>query len=247
MRHRSNYWSCSRLADWIRGEKKPFALSLEDWEKWRDDVKSKRPFRYFIAEVLLVRLQNLLMFPSDLWRTATSLWRIRFVEKPYLLDTGLPRWDWHELDDRIIHGLFNELKNFVEVELASMWIATDKDNKFSMKGGRCRDAGVAHLDWQCSLTYGDDMGFKKSDPEYGKPTPQAKSAKKILELYRWWNARASRPDPVDESGWSDAYESDDEKKKGRASRRLLEIEESYDAEDEKMIIRLIRVRKSLWT
>ena len=32
IRSRIKYWSCSKIADWIRGERKPFALSLEDWE-----------------------------------------------------------------------------------------------------------------------------------------------------------------------------------------------------------------------
>ena len=49
-RARINYWSCSKFADFIRGEKKPFALSWEDWEKWRADNKKKHPCRYWIAE-----------------------------------------------------------------------------------------------------------------------------------------------------------------------------------------------------
>jgi len=247
LKTRSDYWNCSRFADWIRGEKKPFALSADDWEKWHQEARSKRPLRYFLAETMLKRVQNFLMFPFDLWRNASGLWRVRFIERPYLLDTGLSRWEWHELDERIIHGLFNELKNFVEVELASMWIATDKEKRFLMKGGRCPEAGIAHLEWQCSLTYGEDMAFKKTDPDYGKPTPQAKSAKKILELYRWWEARPSRPDPMDASGWSEAYQSGNEKAKRRASDKLVQIEGEMDREDERMLVRLIKIRKSLWT
>lgn len=247
MRQRLRYWSCSRVADWVRGEKKPEALPLDGWKDWRLDLRRRKPLRYFLSERLPNTLQNILMFPVDLWRTAKNRLRLRFVDRRYCLDTGLPRWEWHELDERIIHGLFNELKNFVEVELASMWIATDKDKKFRMKRGRCPEAGLAHLDWQCSLTYGKDMGFKSGDPEYGRPTPQAKSAKKIKQLYLWWESRKSRPDPMDESGWTEHYESTDRKLRDKASRRLEEIERHYEMEDDKMLARLIKVRKSLWT
>lgn len=247
LRHRVNYWGCSRFADWIRGEKKPESLPWGEWDEWRDDLRKRKPVRYFLAEEFLNSLQNFLMLPFDLWRTVRRRLMLRFVERHYCLDTGLSKWDWHELDERIIHGLFNELKNFVEVELASMFLDTDM-GKFRMKDGRCPEAGVVNLKWQCSLVYGEDMGFKKGDPEFGKPTPQAKSAKKILELYSWWTeVRPARPDPMDASGWSKACESDAWKRDRKASKRLQEIEDSYDMEDEKMLVRLIKVRKSLWT
>jgi len=247
LKSRTNYWTCSRFADWVRGERKPTALSLDEWDEWRDDLARRRPLRYFLAERGLKHLQDLVMFPLDLWRTATRRFMLRFVERPYCLDTGLLKWDWHELDERIIHALFNELKNYVEVELASMFIATDKGG-FRMRGGRCPEAGVANLEWQCSLKYGDSEFVKKGDPKRGRPTPQAVSAKRILELYRWWTeVRPARPDPMDASGWSEVHDSKDEKRRGKASDALQKIEEEYDREDEKMLVRLIKVRKSLWT
>ena len=30
IKFRNNYWTCTKLADIIRGEKKPFALSFDD-------------------------------------------------------------------------------------------------------------------------------------------------------------------------------------------------------------------------
>jgi hypothetical protein len=246
LRHRINHWSCSRFADWVRGEKKPYALGWDEWDDWRDEVSKRRPVRFFLAERGLTGLQNLVMFPVDLWRTVRNKIRLRFFDRPYCLDTGLSKWDWHELDERIIHGLFNALKDYVEVELASMFLATG-EGEFKMKGGRCPEAGIANLEWQCSLKYGDAEFVKKGDPKRGRPTPQAVAAKKILELYRWWLARPDRPDPMDASGWSEVCESKDERRRSRASKRLMEIEDEYDREDENMLVRLIKVRKSLWT
>jgi hypothetical protein len=246
LKQRIDYWSCSRFADWVRGEKKPHALEWDEWDEWNDAASKKRPVRFFLAEKGLNTLQNVFMFPFDLWRTIRNKIRLRFFDRPYCLDTGLSKWEWHELDERIIHGLFNALKDYVEVELASMFLSTDI-GEFKMKGGRCPEAGIANLEWQSGLKYGDSYFVEKGDPMWGKPTPQAVSARKILKLYRWWLARSERPDPMKVSGWSDVWESKDENKKSKASKSLSEIEDEYDREDEKMLIRLIRLRRSLWT
>lgn len=253
-RHRFNYWSCSKFADLLRGEKKPFALGLKEWEEWRVALKSKRPFRYFLSECVLDKVQNLVLFPVDLYRTVRNWWSNRFVHKTHFLKTGLRPGVFHELDERIIHGLFNELVEFVEFDLAHANAWGENKGKYKFRKGRCPEAGVDHLLWACDLKFGEEEGFKKGDPEYGKPTPQAKSAAKILEIYKWWKEeRPNRKDPMDLSGWSKVCDDEDSKKKvsskskKAALEKLQDIEDSYDKEDEKMLVSLIKIRKSLWT
>jgi hypothetical protein len=100
--------------------------------------------------------------------------------------------------------------------------------------------------------------------EQEEPTYQAKAAKEILELYTWWKeVYPNRPDVHDASGWS-AY-CDMRREKGyhlldmedksaeekdmcnTALNKSREIEEAYNKEDEEMMIRLIKIRESLWT
>jgi len=98
--------------------------------------------------------------------------------------------------------------------------------------------------------------------EYNTLTPQALGAKEVFELYTWWKtARRLRPDPYDVSDWSDYYEkrhkdieslfedkSEEEKAESRAILdKMNSIEKAYDEEDEAMMIRLIKIRHSLWT
>ena len=64
LKQRIRYWSCSKLANLIRGCEKPPCLSMEDWEKWRSEVKAKSPIRYFIAEKLLNKIQDFINFPK---------------------------------------------------------------------------------------------------------------------------------------------------------------------------------------
>lgn len=249
IRQRVNYWSCSRFADVVRGEKKPLALGLEEWEVWRKDARSKRPIRYFLAEEVLNCVQNMVNFPRDLWNSFRNYWNNRFVFKTHCLKTGLPPGRFHELDDRMLHGLFNELVEFVEYDLAHAHAWGDNKDKYEFKRGRCAEAGVDHLEWASGLKFGKEEGFKKGDPGWGKPTPQAKAALVIKELYKWWKEdRPSRLDPMEVSGWSSACEGEaSEKSKKAAFKRLSDLEESYEKEDERMLVKLIKIRKSLWT
>ena len=130
---------------------------------------------------------------------------------------------------------------------------------------RCPQAGIDHLDWAINLTMTEDWGVYPGDEGYGKPTGQALRAKEIKELYTWWTTTyRNRPDPHDASGWSAYCESLRIKHGDRwigvsekdpairnastkAMKLLDKIEKAYDKEDEQMMIRLIKIRDSLWT
>lgn len=254
LKHRWKYWNCSKFADWVRGEKKPYALTMEEWQEWKDKLKKERPLRYYVSEKLLNKLQNFIYYPSDVYDSIKAYIENRFITKTHYLKTGLEAGVYHELDDRIMHGLFNELKEFVECEQARMQsYGSGKDKKYKFVKGKCREAGIDYLNWASELKYDEEnYGVKKGEPDYGEPTPQAISAKKILELYYWWENRPNRADAMDESGWSDycknkplGHKTDE---KGReALNKLTELEEAQEKEDENMLIELIKVRKSLWT
>ena len=183
---------------------------------------------------------------------------------------------WTDVGNRFLPCLFNELVDFVEVETAGNHIAwggeevrAKYDVPFYASGWwrwrtwRCRQAGLDHLDWAMSLTNRDWVD--KSDPDYGKPTSQALAAKEIKELYTWWTVTyRNRPDPYVVSGWS-AYCDNLRKQHGdnwigmgstdvvtaklrdEAMALLDSIEKEYETEDEEMMIRLIKIRDSLWT
>lgn len=245
-RTRWHYWSCSKFADRIRGTEKPLGLTLDEWKQWKIDSENKHPFRYWLAEEFLTIVQNALYFPYDFYSAIKHYYTNRFVDKTHYLKTGLTPGKYYDLDYRIIHGLFNELKNYVEIELAHL-MKCYEDRNYKFVNGRCPKAGLDYIDWSMSLTYGPDYGYEPTDKLYNKPTPQAESAKEILELYNWWNNRDNRPDPHVESGWDKFYESKNSKEKEKSFKKLQKIEDNYEKEDENMLIKLIKVRKSLWT
>jgi hypothetical protein len=177
--------------------------------------------------------------------------------------------------NRFLPCLFNELVDFVEIEQAWSHIAwgSEEDKAkykapfwatgwFRWRTWRCPQAGIDHLDWAMTLTNTD--WCEPDHLDYGKPTGQALRAKEIKELYLWWTVTyRNRPDPYDVSGWTEYCEKarllndgrlfgskktpELEELSTRSHELLQKIEEEYAAEDEAMMIRLIKARDSLWT
>lgn len=183
--------------------------------------------------------------------------------------------NWCDVGNRFLPCLFNELVDFVEVEQAWHHVAWDEAARakfavpwhrrwFRFRTWRSAEAGLAYLDWAGSLKLDTHMGVDPGSAEYGEPTHQALAAREIKELYMWWREiYPNRPDVHDASGWSEycemrrnkGYEILDLEDKTEAEAeqcktaldRSHEIEAAYEAEDEAMMIRLIRIRDSLWT
>ena len=130
---------------------------------------------------------------------------------------------------------------------------------------RCPEAAIAHLEWEMTLKYNEDW-FDKNDPKYGQPTHQAEAAKEKWALYYWWkHVRPQRADPYEYCGWTaycDEREAaaderhwifdDNEPPRDRERSRVIldamtVLEKQFADEDEEMLIRLVKLRNSLWT
>jgi hypothetical protein len=280
MAQHSNYWTCSKFADWLRGTAKPNSATSEGWDEWTEKAKSAHPIRFWIADDGLDYLQDFVTWPVRKLYDIKYYINNRWVTRTHAL-TAHPRdirpGNWCDVGNRFLPCLFNELVDFVEVELAWWHIAwADKAERvkysapfwatgwFRWRTWRCPQAGLDNLEWQRKLVH-DDEWVKKDDPLYGKPTPQAVKAQEILDLYEWWTETyRNRPDPYDASGWSAYCEASREANNGKihfgadktpelkkmsdkAHKVLQKIEADYEAEDEAMMIRLIKVRHGLWT
>ena len=183
--------------------------------------------------------------------------------------------NWSDVGNRFLPCMFNELVDFVEIEQAwhhCMWsdeAKTEFEAPWWRKGWlrwrtwRSAEAGLEYLRWAETLT---NEEFLDDDKKHlAEPTYQANSAKEISELYTWWTETyRNRPDPYDASGWTEYCEISRAANGGKLSwsgdkspelkamsdaahEKLREIEAAYEAEDEAMMIRLIKIRGSLWT
>ena len=112
---RNRYWSNGKFANWVRGTPQPECGTSKEWRDWKQTAKTKHPFRYWLAETALDKIQDFIMYPIDKLYSV-KYWLVnRFVTKTHQLTSNLKKGEWHELDERILHCLFDELVNFVEV------------------------------------------------------------------------------------------------------------------------------------
>jgi hypothetical protein len=268
----SRHYSSSGLFNWLRKKfkiVKPAALSWEDWDKWEHHNRQQHPVAYWVTETLPEKLEDLVSWFVDPVLELKHYVRNRWVTETHKLKTDLAPGKYYELDTRILHGLFTELVNFVEIEKAWMQlICSENTDKYSRPWWhwgqwRCAEAGIDYLKWESSLTWDADWFTDPDHPDIGKPTAQAMAAKEILDLYTWWKeVYPTRPDAMELSGWiafcdtqRDQYgtlfataKTDEERNESRRCLDLMtRIEEQYQQEDEQNLIRLIKIRQHLWT
>jgi len=183
---------------------------------------------------------------------------------------------WRDVGNRFLPCLFNELVDFVEIEQAWHYVMwnDEEQKKYNVpwyrsgwlrwRTWRCPEAGMAYLNWASTLTNAE---FLEEDKKHeAVPTYQAKAAKEIIDLYTWWTQTyQNRVDAYDASGWTahceamrekypgsmfsslNTKDKEDRKASDKAHKLLSKIEKSYEKEDEDMMIRLIKIRQSLWT
>lgn len=260
-----HYWTCSKFAHWLRGtssQEGGMGMSMDAWDEWDFKARDNHPFRYWLTETVLDKMEDIFYFIPDKFYSIKYYLQNRFIRKTHILSSHpqhLKRGVWYDLDTRMLNCLFDSLVDYVEVELPG----------WKLKRGEKRSAalGIGNLMWQIDLKFGQDDCITPGDPIYGDPTPQAVDALEILELYLWWTLDyPNRPDIYDESGWTavcaharDKYGDsgwygrtsgdtpEEEAISKQALQRSDELEKLYMDQDEEMLIRLVKIRKSLWT
>ena len=169
-----------------------------------------------------------------------------------------------EIEEASMHVVWSD-----KAERAKYWTPLWKRIWSGQFTWRCPQAGIDHLKWEMTLNTPPDP----PDPNWQSSPRQAEDAFHKMVLYTWW--RETRPNRKDEfiaSGLSDFWEKMDVKygttketggwlgfannskltkeesiEYHRLSKLSNSIEEGYRLEDDEMLIKLIKMRDSLWT
>lgn len=259
---RVNYWSCGDFAERLRKifgvTEKPFAETTEGWCRWKSENVGK--FGYWVTETLLDSIQDVYLFIPDVYYNVRYFIYNRFIDKTHYINTKLKKGNYHGFDTRLLHGLFEMLVDFVEVEKASRQFTSEYISEgkeaYDKKDHSTpsREAGLKYLDWE--------IGLSEEDGGIG----QADAAAEIKELYLWWkDVRPNRTDPMDESGWSEHCEAErlagrglfgcsteeksdeDEERINNILKLMNKLSMEQEQEDTDMLIRLVKIRKACWT
>lgn len=176
----------------------------------------------------------------------------RTYDKYHVLKTDL-KPGYYDIDTRILHSNFSLLVDFVEIEKASLqyFFASYEEakNKSRVSFNKLtkeqkKELGLQYLNWEI-----------ENDEEFF-PKQQKVSAKEIKNLYLWWTeVRPSRIDPYDKyeeeldelSGSLNNMPEKNKKKLINLYKKIGKLEDQYEKEDDAMLIRLMNVRRNLWT
>lgn len=278
----SRHYSSSDFVDWLRAKlkiEKPYALGLGQWEVWNDELKKNRPIAYFLTETLPDWCEYPARWTMDPINDLRYYVRMRWAYQSHKIDTGLEKGRWHECETRMLHGMFNMLVDYVEVEKANqqiMWGDREHRVKYNVPWWRkawmfhwgvwrCREAGLDHLKWECNLDNPDDA-------DHIQNFSQAQNAREVVILYTWWkDVRLARTDDsaYEVTGYA-AFNRDMDEKYGerwiwgnlggrskmtaaeqaeqrRLSDEVHQLEEQWHKEDDDMLIRLVKLRRTMWT
>ena len=240
----------------------PGSMTSKGCRLFEKEFKERAPIRYWFKN----DFKRGMIYPIKWKYEAISDWiRYRTYGRYHILDTGLAP-GYYEIDRLMLHVNFNMLKNFVEVEQAIRsyyWsddykeIATwcEKHMPFYRKFYPFRrpDLGIKHLEWASTL---DDPSL----PPYEQSPAQAIAARETLILYKWWvEMRPARKEiehvHYDDQGLGMMSSLDDDfdrnapdfKAHDAAMEASMKQEEQWNQEDDDMLIRLVKIRRSLWT
>lgn len=246
-------------------EKPQYATSSE-WREW-DKIEKAKPicnffvntFPDFIKYKITRRITD--AYYWILYRTCPR-------HKYQLIDTGL-KPGYYEYETRIFYAAFNAMQVFCEREQPYHdWCWKYAGEKYKEKFIPGFEAALESFKWRKELVYKEEEMFgewgKKNKHLIGQPTPQADSAKELEEIYLWWvKVFKNRLDPYivfpddyrndlknNDSDFYDLFEkrpSVEEDKFWEMIKLRDELEKQYEQEDEEMLIRLIKIRKHLWT
>lgn len=238
----------------------PGAMSWRGWRLFKEEFKEQAPIRYWFDNEF-DKFTNPIKWKYE---SICDWIRYRTYDVYHNIDTGLDP-GYYGIDKLMLHTNFNMLKDFVEVEQA--WTSYSWANEGILASWcekhmpfyrmfykfRRPDLGIKHLTWAATL---DDPTL----PINEQCPSQAVYARELLILYKWWTETRPGRKEIEHVDYDDqglgtlaCFDEDFDK---TAADYILHTkymdaankqEEAWNAEDDDMLVRLIRIRRSMWT
>jgi hypothetical protein len=240
----------------------PASMSSKGWRLFKKEFKEVAPVRYWFKHEF-----RYFILPIK-WKCETIRnWiRYRTYDRYHIVDTGLTPGYYDPLTT-MLHVNFNIMKDFVEVEQAwhsYMWSDDWKTQASWYEKHmpfyrffypfRRPDLGIKHLEWASTL---DDPSL----PPHERCDSQAQHARELLIIYKWWVHDRPARKKIDYPEYSDqgldgllaCFDADfDQTAPDFVAHRAamdkgIDQDELWEKEDEEFLIRLMKIRRGLWT
>lgn len=224
-----NYIIAIAFPEWLKTKlkispnKSKTPEGYKEYESW---LKNNHPLMYWFEYSLCDKLQDFVCYPYELFSSVRYYLKNRFITKTHYMKTGLPVGEWFDFDTRLFHSIINEFKIYVEEEVAYMskMLASDEVKlKAKEENWGKREWAIYHFDWEIGETH----------------EHQSESAKEKKAIYLWiLDEYSQRKDPIEfakPEPCEDCYS------------EVWKEEERQNKEDEEILTRIIKIRKTCWT
>jgi len=215
--------------------------TAEEWVAWNKKCKEQCPVLYRLNRAIedielffSVRYQKYII---DAWYHVKHRFFLRsHVIKPKTLKKGC----WIETDEKILHCLMHELVEYIEKQRdGKPWEVTELEKK--SRGEK------------------NSIDGEEGDEENRLPATQWMPMVAAWNIYLWWKNYDNRLKEIDdiyneiphdksENGEiMSGFTQESMKLKKPYYDRIHEKEDALEKEEEEMLIKIIEIRKSLWT
>jgi hypothetical protein len=200
-------------------------MTYSAWKKEQEEYKMQHPFKYWFKNDLMSFFYTVIYFIPNIIRDLIYYLKCRYIIQTHKLTSTLKPGTWYDLDTRMLHCLFKELENFVEIELAWKYLIFYPEEVKTKVPWHAKGVFNLHI-WRSP-----ELGLLALEQEIDDisdyiPIQQKETSAKTRELYFWWK---------------------DVQKKLDSRTYLDDVEDSnfYEECTEKLI-ELIKIRRSLW-
>lgn len=196
----------------------PAALQGGDWRKWRKDIKSKYPIRYFLQETIPK------YFRSKIYNIKHGYyWPLIHKYHPkykyHIIKTDL-KPGYYDPDTRITHSIFSIFSEFMKYNIENKVVNWEADELHSNFWAEANEI----YDWLINVRPFREKIFDKEHPY-----PKIPEEIDILELHE--EEHKNKPFAIEAK---------------KCTQLNLEAKEKWKEEDEEMMIRIIKIRQFLW-
>jgi len=237
----------------------PYYLSSKGWRLFKEEFAERAPIRFWLK-------YNFPKYTNPIiWRyNDIKNWiRYRTTDRYHIVNTGLEP-GYYNIDTIMLNANFTLLKDFVECRQAWCSMALEGKNPrtwleknipfyYYFFPFRSPEFGIKHFEWAATLD-------NPSLPIHERSESQACAAREVLALYYWWTKERPARKEIDIPSYDDqdlgimaCLDSDfnrnaeDYKAHAEAMEKNSALSDKWAEEDTEMLIRLMKIRSSLWT
>jgi hypothetical protein len=188
------------------------------WEDYHSQMKSKYPVRYFIFETLRRFVSTYLLHPLK-----NTKWYFieRWFKKNHMLDLRQVSW---------VPGCDEYDWGYLDPRTEMLFACMNSLDRF-VKEAHAR----SHLDWLESQL----ATIPDTSPEKQVLEDNIMLYREALEIHKWWN--------VDRKTKFVKFSDEDDYSTDVGKRAVFDRWEKFEQEEDEMMIRLMRIRRGLWS